>query len=77
MGKARSLYRGVRVTLTDLPDRDAAIVTVAVKQANGRWDDWSLLFPAKRVSGAAIGSTTDALHVMQAALRMVEAEISR
>lgn len=47
--RAGSLYRGFRVTLTEVPGSDACIVTLATKNLQDRWDEWSLLFPALRV----------------------------
>lgn len=64
MGRAESRYRAVRLTVTAHPHGGASVVTVAVKQPTGRWDDWSLLFPALR---CPLDSPSHALEVLEQA----------
>nr|CRY97483.1 hypothetical protein [uncultured prokaryote] len=68
-GVGRSLYHGLRVTLTDHPTRDLVLVSVSAKHRPGGWDDWASLAPVTRhESSGPIGSRADALHVMQETL---------
>lgn len=46
---ARSLYRGLRLTVTQPPDQGPSVLTLAVKHPAGKWDEWNLLFPALRI----------------------------
>jgi hypothetical protein len=46
---ARSLYRGIRVSITQRDLETPCLVTLATKQLNAPWDQWDLLFPAIRV----------------------------
>lgn len=46
---AKSLYKGLRITLTQAPGDSPSILCVSVKHPAGRWDEWNLLFPALRV----------------------------
>lgn len=42
----RSLYRGVRLTMTVSPDGQTLVTSVCTKEINAHWADWSSLFPA-------------------------------
>lgn len=65
-GVGRSLYAGLRVTLTDHPSRDVVLVSVSAKRRHGGWDDWAALSPVTRhESSGPIGSRADALFLMQ------------
>ena len=68
---AESRYRAVRLTVTAHPQGGPAIVTVAVKQPTGRWDDWHLLFPAIRCPLGAPGHALEVLETAQEALAAV------
>lgn len=68
-GVGRSVYAGLRVTLTDHPSRDVVLVSVTAKRRHGGWDDWAALAPVtRRESHGPIGSRADALFMMQEAL---------
>lgn len=70
---AQSVYRGIRLTVTQPPDPDSpCIVTLAVKELYKPWDDWSLLYPAIRVPVRDIASHED---VLRAVARTIEALI--
>lgn len=62
--RAQSLYRGLRVTLTQAPDGEFALVGVSVKPQSGSWDDWSLLFPPVRIETREIAGSQDALKLL-------------
>lgn len=65
---AHSLYRGLRVTLTQLPGGGATLVTVASKGERDRWDEWSLLYPAVRMGAVELDSADAALEAIGAAV---------
>lgn len=65
---AHSLYRGLRVTITQLPDGGATLVTVAAKGPRQRWDEWSLLYPAVRMGALEVHSHMEALEAIQTAV---------
>lgn len=66
--RAQSLYRGVRVTLTQDVRGNLALVTVSVKDSAAPWSDWSALAPAQRIEGREIHGVADALAILQEAL---------
>lgn len=68
--RARSLYRGLRMTLTQAPGDSPSVLTLSVKHESGRWDEWNLLFPAIRVAHQPLEGYRDVLTV---AVRAVEA----
>ena len=47
--RARSCYRGIRVTITQTGTDTPCLVSVSTKQLDEAWDQWDLLFPAIRV----------------------------
>lgn len=68
-GVGRSIYAGLRVTLTDHPSRDVVLISVSAKRRHGGWDDWSALAPVtRRESTGPIGSRADALFMLQEAI---------
>lgn len=70
---AQSLYAGLRVTVTRSPVQDGPLwVTVAIKQVTGRWDEWSLLFPAVKVRGPD-ASIDGWLEVLEYVIQELEA----
>lgn len=75
-GPARSAYRGFRVTLTEVPGADHCFVTLATKNAQQHWDEWTMLFPALRMpltDSVARASLADMLEV---AIRALQRELS-
>lgn len=63
--KAQSIYRGVRLTITQPPDGDQpCIVTLAVKQTYQPWDQWDLIFPAIRVPVGPLEGYSDVLKAV-------------
>lgn len=73
---AESRYRGLRLTVTQNPGANQVWVTLAVKQEKGRWDDWTLMFPAIPVT---LGEEAPA-HVadmLEVAMRVVEAALTK
>lgn len=71
---AHSLYRGLRVTITQLPDGGATLVTVAAKSHSARWDEWSLLYPAIRMGELRVDSHLGALEAIQSAVQQLLSE---
>lgn len=66
---ARSLYAGLRVTLTDPQNGSPGILTVSGKDRLNTWDDWSSIVPAIRVpTPTPIGSNVEAIRRIIAAL---------
>lgn len=47
---ARSLYRGLRVSIVQRDLDTPCLVTLATKRLDAPWDQWDLLFPAIRVA---------------------------
>lgn len=80
MGKAehvpsKSMYRGIRVTLTQAPGDRPSILTLSVKHVGRQWDEWNLLFPAIRVPARELTGYRDVLVVMvQAVEALLAAE---
>lgn len=72
---SRSLYRGMRLTVTEGPNGDWCLITVSVKQLHGKWDEWTMLFPALRLEHEPITSPKDALYLLSEALRMARREV--
>jgi len=72
---AASLYRGIRVTLVQAPLTHTALVTVSVKGAAQRWDEWSLLFPALRADIGTPQNAYEVVEVLREALAVVSAEL--
>lgn len=62
---AQSLYRGLRVTVTQLPDDGACLVSVATKAEKARWDEWNLLYPAIRIEARTFDSHEAVLEALQ------------
>lgn len=46
---AQSIYRGIRLNITQQSLEKPCLVTLATKQLDRAWDQWDLLFPAIRV----------------------------
>lgn len=47
--RARSCYRGIRVTINQTGLDKPCLVSLSTKQLDRAWDEWDLLFPAIRV----------------------------
>jgi len=65
---ARSLYRGLRVTVTQLPADGACLVMVATKPERGHWDEWNLIYPAIRLEPRVFDSHEAVLEALQAVI---------
>lgn len=65
---AASNYRGLKVTVTQVPEREHCLVTVSTKEILKPWDDWSLLFPAIRVPSRELNGVDEVLELVQVAL---------
>jgi hypothetical protein len=65
---AGSNYTGLRLTLTEVPGRGYALVSLQGKRSARHWDDWTSVFPAWRVSTTGIKSADEALRVMAEAI---------
>jgi hypothetical protein len=63
MGKASSNYRGLKLTVTQSPEGDYALVSLSVKSTGNRWDEWTLVMPALRVPLESAGSLLEVLDV--------------
>lgn len=72
---AVSRYRGFRVTVTQDPARDTAWVTVATKQVRGRWDEWTLVFPALEITLGTPSGMAEVLDAVQQAFERVRPEL--
>lgn len=67
---ARSLYAGLRVTLTDPQNGSDGILTVAGKDRLNTWDDWSFIVPTMRVPAPTpITSNVEAIKRIIATLQ--------
>lgn len=62
--KAKSYYRGLRVTLTQSPDSRVCLVGVSTKAAEAPWEDWNLLFPAIRVPAREVNGYESVLRLL-------------
>lgn len=62
--RARSTYRGLRVTITQPPGDRPLVLTLSAKGEGSRWDEWNLLFPAIRVPTREILDYRDVLTVV-------------
>lgn len=62
--KARSNYRGLKVTLTQKPDGGVCLVSVSTKAAEAGWEDWNLLFPALRIQARPVSGYADVLRLL-------------
>lgn len=71
--KAKSLYTGLRLTVTQQDPSRPCVVTLSTKQRESLWDDWNLLFPAIRVEVQPLNGYDD---VLRAVVATVEALLS-
>lgn len=69
---ARSYYRGIKLTVVQPPAPDSpCVVSLSVKRADQRWDEWSLLMPSIRVPVQEINGYEDILNACVAAVQAV------
>lgn len=68
---ARSIYRGIRVGITQRDLDGPCLVTLSTKQLDQPWDEWDLLFPAIRVPipDEGVGGYQDILKVAVSAVQ--------
>jgi len=71
---AQSRYRGLRLTVTQLPNDGALLVGVAVKAERAHWDDWNLLYPAVRLEPQALDSHMAVLECLQGVIQHLLAD---
>lgn len=69
--KARSVYRGIKVCITQTDLETPCLVSISTKHLNKPWDDWSLVFPAIRVPipESPAGSYQDILSLVAASVQ--------
>jgi hypothetical protein len=69
-----SLYRGLRLSLTQTGGTGRVYVTLETKRVGDGWDEWSLEHPVLRLGEERITETADAIRVL---LRVLNGELER